>query len=96
MFGRKTVLAMGIAVSLITAGAGSAGAEGNKVPTGHAYSPDQQRLPLLNSNRSRLEAQADIYESEIYRSQREAALGFSELRRAWSRDMRPPTFQPRY
>ena len=92
----KTVLAIGIAAA-IGAGSFSAVFAGEtRVPTGHAYSPDQQRLPLLNSRRSKIEAQADIYETEIYRSQRETALGFSELKRAWSRDMRAPDFQPRY
>lgn len=41
------------------------------LPSGHVYTPDSQRVPHPNSPRSRIESQADVYETEIYRRQHE-------------------------
>ncbi len=41
------------------------------IPLGHAYKPGSSRLPHPNSRLGRLEAQTDIYETEIYRRQLE-------------------------
>ncbi len=67
------------------------------VPQGHTYSPDQDRLPLLNSYQDRINSQADIYESEIYRIQRERAIQDAEIQRHIQHDLSGgSTFQPRY
>jgi hypothetical protein len=42
------------------------------IPSGHLYGPNATNLPHPNSRRSRINAQTDIYETEIYRSQVEA------------------------
>ena len=87
----------GLAVILVIAGSLPAYAGSSRKPTGHAYSPDQQRLPRLNSRRDRINSRADIYEAEIYRSQRETAIAFGELRRMFDHDLRAGTnFRPRY
>jgi hypothetical protein len=53
----------------------------NFVPMGLGYSPERQVLPPLNSPLDELNAQADIYESEINRIQRERAINATELAR---------------
>ena len=65
----------------VMAGASAAMAEpGRRVPAGHSYSPTEQRLPPLNSRRDRINSRADIYEAEIYRANRDAAITFSNMR----------------
>ncbi len=72
-------------------------AEQKFVPQGHTYSPDQNRLPLLNSRRDRVNSQADIYESEIYRIQRERAILEAEMTRHIQHDFSGgANFEPRY
>lgn len=67
------------------------------VPQGHTYSPDKDRLPLLNSYQDRINSQADIYESEIYRVQRERAIQDAEIQRHILHEMDGgANFQPRY
>ena len=51
-----------------------------RVPAGHSYSPAQQKLPRLNSRRDRINSRADIYEAEIYRANRDAAIAFTNMR----------------
>jgi len=71
----------GIIVASFLAGTSVAFAENNvRVPSGHSYSPNQQRLPLLNSRRDRINSRADIYEAEIYRANRDAAITFGNMR----------------
>jgi hypothetical protein len=53
----------------------------NFVPLGLGYSPERQVLPPLNSPLDQLNAQTDIYESEINRIQRERAIQATELAR---------------
>ena len=87
-----------IGATAITLGAASASA-GDKsfVPQGHTYSPDEDRLPLLNSQRDRINSQADIYEAEIYRAQRERAILEGELTRHIQHELfGGAEFQPRY
>lgn len=38
----------------------------NFIPLGHNYSPDEQVLPPINSQRDRVNLQTDIYETERY------------------------------
>ena len=71
----------GVLVASFLAGSVVALAEpGKRIPGGHSYSPTQQRLPALNSRQDRINARADIYESEIYRTNRDAAITFSNMR----------------
>jgi hypothetical protein len=65
----------------ILALATAAGAAGNFVPLGLGYSPERQELPPLNSALDALNAQTDVYESEIDRIQRQRAIQATELAR---------------
>ena len=53
----------------------------NFIPLGHNYSPEQSELPAINSEQDRVNAQVDIYESEIYNRQRTAKTFSSQLDR---------------
>lgn len=61
------------AFSLIMTDTSTAFAQQGKTfaPSGHTYAPNDQRIPHPNSRRSRLQADADVYETEIYRRQLE-------------------------
>jgi hypothetical protein len=72
---------IGAAIIGILALATAAGAAENFVPLGLGYSPERQELPPLNSALDALNAQTDIYESEIDRVQRQRALQATELAR---------------
>jgi hypothetical protein len=75
---------MGIRAALVAGLLGVAAiaqAAENFVPMGLGYSPERQELPPLNSPLDELNAQADIYESEINRVQRERAIQGTELSR---------------
>ena len=86
---------IGLAVAEIVAP--GAGAAEKFVPQGHTYSPDKDRLPLLNSYQDRVNSQADIYEAEIYRIQRERAIQDAEMRRHIQHELGGGAeFQPRY
>ncbi len=64
---RHIFLGLGLALSVTLAAPSVAGAKDVFVPQGHSYSPDDDRLPLLNSNRDRVNARAAEIETEIYR-----------------------------
>lgn len=51
----------------------------NFIPMGHNYSPDSPELPEFNSEQDRINAQVDIYETEIYTRQRRAKVFSSNL-----------------
>jgi hypothetical protein len=70
-----------VAVLAIVLGAAPAGAFENFIPLGNNYSPDDPRLPPLNSEQDRINAQVDIYESEIYNRQRIAKSFSSQVDR---------------
>jgi len=72
---------IGAAIIGVLALASAAGAAENFVPLGLGYSPERQELPPLNSALDALNAQTDIYESEIDRIQRQRALQATELAR---------------
>jgi hypothetical protein len=72
-----SAVALALALSL----AAAAQAAENFVPMGLGYSPERQQLPELNSPLDELNAQADVYESEIHRIQRERAIQATELSR---------------
>jgi hypothetical protein len=77
----KVIVRTAVLAGLIGLGAGTLGAAENFVPTGLGYSPERQHLPPLNSPLDELNAQADVYESEINRIQRERAIQATELSR---------------
>jgi hypothetical protein len=74
-------IGIGTALVGILALATAAGAAENFVPLGLGYSPDRQQLPPLNSALDALNAQTDVYESEINRIQRQRAIQATELAR---------------
>ena len=55
-------------------------AEQNFIPSGHAWGPGFEQLPPLNSRQDRIDAQADVYETEIRRSQLELRIQMERLR----------------
>jgi hypothetical protein len=76
---------------------GAASAAENFVPMGLGYSPERQELPPLNSALDQLNAQADVYESEINRIQRERAIKGTELSRHQDLDLdTDPVLTPEY
>jgi len=82
---RKVAFAGAVTVGMMVAGAGTTAlADDNYTPTyipkGHAYGPLQDALPPLNSRRDRINAQADIREAEIQRSNRETRIMFEQFR----------------
>jgi hypothetical protein len=74
-------IGIGAAIMGILALVTAAGAAENFVPLGLGYSPDRQQLPPLNSALDALNAQTDVYESEINRIQRQRAIQATELAR---------------
>ncbi|NNF79827.1 MAG: hypothetical protein HKN05_17535 [Rhizobiales bacterium] len=64
---RTLILGLGLALSLATFA--PAGAAEFFVPQGHSYAPGDERIPLLNSQRDRVNARAAEIETEIYRRQ---------------------------
>ncbi|HUR43752.1 MAG TPA: hypothetical protein VMZ01_06595 [Aestuariivirga sp.] len=50
----------------------AAGAYENFIPLGHNYSPDDSVLPPLNSRQDQVNAQVDIFESDVYTRARTA------------------------
>ncbi len=57
-----------ISVAVLTTGAVAAE---YFIPKGNTYSPNNERLPLLNSRKDRINARTDEIESENYRKQLE-------------------------
>ena len=62
-------LLMGLGLALSVATFAPAGAAEFFIPQGHTYAPNDERLPLLNSRRDRVNARAAEIETEIYRRQ---------------------------
>lgn len=56
----------------------------NFIPAGTGYSTGVDSLPELNSQRSKVNAQADVYETEIYNFQRDSAEQDSRMRQFFS------------
>lgn len=74
------LIAVGFAAQMALAGSVAAQSQNkNKVPAGHSYSPNQEKLPSTNSRKYRLNSQTDIYETEIYRTNRETAITFGNM-----------------
>lgn len=66
---RRLIIGFGLAISVSISATVPGSAEGQFVPKGHSYAPGDERLPLLNSNRDRINARAAEIETEIYREQ---------------------------
>ncbi|MFN0193715.1 MAG: hypothetical protein ACKVP5_17360 [Aestuariivirga sp.] len=43
----------------------------NFIPLGHGYAPDEPVLPSLSTERAQISQQSDIFETEVYRAERE-------------------------
>ena len=69
-----------LAVSLVVSTGSNVEAEQNYVPGGHAYGPNFERLPRLNSKRDKINAQADVYEAEIRRKRLELRIQMERMR----------------
>ena len=92
---RKLALAGAVAFGTMVAGSGTPTLADdnytpNYIPRGHAYGPLEDYLPPLNSKRDRINAQADIREAEIQRSNRETRIMFEEMRRQDNLDFYRP------
>ena len=72
-------IAIVLAVATLALAPAPAFAYENFIPLGHNYSPDDQTLPELNSAQDQLNAQVDIYESDIWTRQRAAKSFSSQL-----------------
>ena len=69
----------------------------NFIPLGLGYSPERQELPSANSAEDRFISQADVYESEIDRQQREQRIFTDELSRFYDHDLSiEPLQTPQY
>ena len=77
------------AVALMVGGVSVQAAE-KFIPKGHSYAPDSYGLPPLNSEQDQVNAQADIYETEIYRQQYSRKLFDSDLDRFMQHDLSSP------
>ena len=66
---RNIILGLGLALTVTLSVSGTASAAEYFVPQGHSYAPDDERIPLLNSRRDRVNARAAEIETEIYRRQ---------------------------
>lgn len=75
------IVSVAVFAAALAAGAVPAMAFENFIPLGHNYSPDDSKLPTLNSDEDRLNAQVDIYEAEIYTRQKIAKTFSSQLDR---------------
>ena len=62
----------------------SAAAYENFIPLGQNYAPGENELPPLNSEQERINAQVDIYESEIYTKERATKEWTSQFQRMGS------------
>lgn len=79
-----------LAMAVVLAAGVSAQAAEKFIPKGHSYAPDSYGLPPLNSEVDQLNAQTDIYETEIYRQQYDRKLFDSDLDRFMQHDLSSP------
>jgi hypothetical protein len=97
MRGRFALVCVAAVSASVVLSPASFAVERKFVPQGHTYSPNEDRLPLLNSNRDRVNSQADIYESEIYRIERERSIQQGEWMRHIQHDLSGgANFRPYY
>jgi hypothetical protein len=94
---KLSVVSLAVLAGLV-AGAGTALAIENFVPYGHLYAPDSGPLPPLNSPRDKIDAQTDVYQTEIWKKQMERKLFDSNMDRFIDHDLSTPGWsdRPRY
>ena len=69
----------------------------NFVPNGHTYGPGSGPLPYLNSPQDKINGQADIYQTEIWKKQIERKLFDSRMQRFINHDLSSGSFdRPTY
>lgn len=73
-----------IVCGLLVVGSVPALAFENFIPAGTGYSTEVSALPEINSTRSQVNAKADVYETEIYKHQRDNAEFDSRMRQFFS------------
>jgi hypothetical protein len=77
---------MFLAVMGFVAATSAAQAFENFIPAGTGYSTEIITLPEFNSDQSKINQQADIYQTENYRKQRKYAEDDAKLRRFFSQN----------
>ena len=68
---RRVLLACGTTLAIACLSTTGLQAAEYFVPKGHTYSPNNEKLPRLNSERDRIQARTDELEARIYRQQLE-------------------------
>ena len=68
---RKLFLGLGLTLSLAVAAGPAANAAEFFVPQSHTYTPDNERLPLFNTEQDRINARAAEIETRIFRDKLE-------------------------
>ncbi len=89
-FGRVAFASTVLAAAFAGLAGADAQAEQNYIPSGHAYGPNFERLPPLNSRQDKIHAQADIYEAEIRRRKVEQRIQQERLRQHYDLDLIRP------
>jgi hypothetical protein len=79
-----------LAAAFLGAAGSASNAEQNYVPSGHAYGPNFERLPPLNSRQDKIHAKADVYEAEIRRRRVEQRIQQERLRQHYDLDLIRP------
>lgn len=88
--GTVPVLAVSaLAVAVVVPAGGSATEQ--FIPKGFTYAPDSERLPPLNSEQDRIEAGADVRETEIWTDKHEERVFRDQLDRFQDHDFNPPS-----
>lgn len=77
---RNIILGLGLALSVTVSVSSIASAAEFFVPQGHTYAPNDERLPLFNTQRDRVNARAAEIETQIFRSQLERRRRFERFR----------------
>jgi hypothetical protein len=79
----RQIFGVAVAAAMLV-GVGTAQAFENFVPLGTGYSPEITEIPAFDSERGRINQEADIIETEIYRLQRDDVRRDSHLNRFFS------------
>ncbi len=76
----SAVSLLGLAGGLFVLAAGAAMTAETFVPKGHTYGPDAEVIPPSQSREYEIQSQADVRETEIWRSQLEQRRWLEEMR----------------
>ena len=77
---RNILLGLGLALSLTVAASSPSSAAEFFVPQSHTYAPNDERLPLFNTERDRVNARAAEIETQIFRNRLERRRRLERLR----------------